>query len=208
MKLVILGAAGKIGQLVTQDVINDDKLELTLFAHEANKRLADYGQHDNVTLADGDFLDKDALVKALDGKDMAVLAYMPKRDPEAKTIVAALEEAGVKRLVVTGAFGIFDELEEPMRSKQEKLAHGYDGPLYTQLKADAKLFDESSVADTYLRMPWLNDEDTEELEVVPKGKMMHGAGVSRKAVAKLIAKIVANPDLYSNENIGLQGVKD
>ncbi|WP_308557959.1 NAD(P)H-binding protein [uncultured Lactobacillus sp.] len=207
MKLLILGAAGKIGQLVTEDVINDQNVELTLFAHDAQKRLAKFASHKNVKFVDGDFLDQDAMDKAMQGQNMVVLAYMPKKDPEAKVIVDAMEKAGVKRCVITGAFGIFNELEEPMRTKQEKLAHGYDGPLYTQLKKDAKLFDDSQVDDTYLRMPWLNDEDTEELEVVPKGKMMHGAGVSRKAVAKLISKIVKDPSLYSNDNIGLQGLK-
>lgn len=207
MKLLILGAAGKIGKLVTENVINQPNLEVTLFAHDADTRLADAGMHSNVTLVSGDFLNEDDLLKATKGQDMVVLAYIPKKDPEAKNIVDAMEKNNVKRIIITGAFGIFDELEEPMRSKQEKLAHGYDGPLYTQLKKDAKLFDASSVKDTYLRMPWLNDEDTEELEIVPKGKMMHGAGVSRKAVAKLIAKMVEEPQLYANENIGLQGIE-
>lgn len=189
-------------------MINDPDVTLTLFAHNVQERLREYGKHDNVQLVDGDFLDKDVRDKAMNGQDMVVLAYMPKKDPEAQTIVDAMEKASVKRCVITGAFGIFDELEEPMRSKQKKLAHGYDGPLYKQLKKDAKLFDESSVDDTYLRMPWLNDDDTEKLEVVPKGTMMHGAGVSRKAVAKLIAEIVADPSKFANANIGLQGMQD
>ncbi|MGN1283695.1 MAG: NAD(P)H-binding protein [Candidatus Limosilactobacillus intestinavium] len=207
MKLLILGAAGKIGRLVTKDVINNPEIELTLFAHDAQNRLFEDGKRDNVQLFDGDFLDLNALKEAMHGQDMVVLAYMPKKDPEAQTIVEAMEATGIKYCVITGAFGIFDELEEPMRSKQAQLAHGYDGPLYQQLKKDAALFDNSSVADTYLRMPWLNDDNTEELEIVPKGAMMHGAGVSRKAVAKLIATMIQDPTKYANQNIGLQGVK-
>ena len=38
--------------------------------------------------------------------------------------------------------------------------------------------------------------------------MMRGAGVSRKAVAKLIAEIVADPSKFANANIGLQGMQD
>lgn len=64
-------------------MIYDPDVTLTLFAHNAQERLREYGKHDNVQLVDGGFLDKDVRDKAMNGQDMVVLAYMPKKDPEA-----------------------------------------------------------------------------------------------------------------------------
>ncbi len=54
MKVLILGAAGQIGQMVTGDLLAQTDDNLVLFGHNVSQRLAELDSA-RVTFVDGDF---------------------------------------------------------------------------------------------------------------------------------------------------------
>lgn len=78
-----------------------------------------------------------------------------------------------------------------------------DGQLY-QYKKAAAIIDNSDLDYTFLRMTWLYNQDSNySYEIVPQGQPMKGTQITRQAVAKLISNIIAKPDLYKSERIGV-----
>lgn len=98
MKVLILGAAGQIGQMVTGDLLAQTDDNLVLFGHNVSQRLAELDSA-RVTFVDGDFLEFDKVRQAAEGVDAVYLSFVAK--PAIITgVIDALDKAGVKRFIV------------------------------------------------------------------------------------------------------------
>lgn len=65
-----------------------------------------------------------------------------------------------------------------------------------------KYIEASDLDYTALRLAWLNDRDDTNYTVTQKGQEYVGVSVSRKSVADVVEKIIADPANYSKESIG------
>ena len=108
MKILILGAAGQIGRLLTKDLLEQTDYELVLYARNALRRLKN-AESDRVTIMDGDFTNYDTLTKAMKGIDAIYLNDMNSREG-IQTIVKAMKDTGNKRIIVASILGIYDEV--------------------------------------------------------------------------------------------------
>lgn len=108
MKVVVIGAAGRTGKAVVERAVNAGH-EVTAFAREA-------GELDmpGVRVVEGDATDESAIDAALRGQD-AVIDTIGGTTPYkqttletsvAKTVIAAMERNGVRRLVATSMLGV------------------------------------------------------------------------------------------------------
>jgi uncharacterized protein YbjT (DUF2867 family) len=197
VKILILGAAGQISRMLTDRLLNETDAEIVLYARNASSRLNVASER--VEIIDGDFNDKAKLVEAMSGVDIVYLNDMS--DAQAtKSVVSAMEEAGVKRLIGATVLGIYDEVAGAFGRWNEAMVGSY-APLF---KSAAKIVEDSDLDYTLLRLTWLyNQESNEEYALTVKGEPFIGAQVSRQAVARLIMDLITGDMNYIRESLGV-----
>ncbi len=197
-QVLILGAGGQIARWVIQALANDEAIQQTLFLRHARKL---HGKAPaNARVMEGDVLDKAVLADAMAGQDL-VYANLTgdDLDRQAKAVVAAMQTAGVKRLVFVTSLGIYDELPGKFQKWNKKMI----GEELKPFRRAADAIEASGLDYTILRPAWLTDEDEVDYETTVKGETFKGTEVSRRSVADLIAKIVAKPSLHLKANLGI-----
>jgi len=109
MKLLIFGATGSVGRHVVNQALEQGH-QVTAFTRHATK--VDINR-DNLEVAQGDVLDAAAVEKAVPGHDVVLCALGAGRKggvraAGTRNIVAAMEKAGVQRLICQSTLGIGD----------------------------------------------------------------------------------------------------
>lgn len=198
-KILVLGAHGKIAQLATTMLEKDPANQLTLFLRNA-QRLADQAS-DQVTVVEGDAGQMADLKQAMAGIDIvyANLAGSNIED-EARNVVAAMDATGVKRLIWISTLGIYDEVP----GKYGEWNHQQlDGGYLETYAAAAKVIESSDVDYTVIRPAWLTNHDEIDYETTQKGEAFKGTEVSRKSIADLVTKLVADPTWSVHASLGV-----
>lgn len=197
-QVLILGASGQIARWVIRELANDAAIRQTLFLRHPRKL---HGKAPaNARVVEGDVLDKAALADAMVGQDL-VYANLTGDDidEQAKAVIAAMQAAGVSRLVFVTSLGIYDELP----GKFQKWNKTMIGKELKPFRRAADAIEASGLDYTILRPAWLTDENKVDYETTAKGETFKGTEVSRRSVAELIAKIIATPSLHSRANLGV-----
>ncbi|MFD1428793.1 NAD(P)H-binding protein [Lacticaseibacillus mingshuiensis] len=204
MKLLILGASGQIARIIETRILNEDAfqdVELTLFLRNSD-RLASLKNEPRVSIIDGDLADLGAVTAAVQNQDLVLLATVD-TDPEnevTRNVIKAMQTQGVARLLAASSIGI--DNEEPNRRfhawNQEELADALP-----PMRQAGKLLTESGLAVTILRFAWMNNGNEIRYTITNSGALMAGGSGSRKSMADAILKIVADPNLYVGETIGI-----
>lgn len=118
MKVTIFGASGKTGTLVAQQAAAAGHT-VTAFVHHRD----DFKQAESsasIHIAEGDALDLLAVSQALTGQDAVIdciggatpYKHTDLESSAARTILAAMQHGGVKRLIVISMMGIGDSREQ------------------------------------------------------------------------------------------------
>lgn len=98
MKVTVLGASGRAGSQITQELADRGHQVLAVARNpDAIARLAD------VTPVAGDASDPAALARLIHGSDAVVSALH--FDVLAETLLSAIKQAGIERLLITGGAG-------------------------------------------------------------------------------------------------------
>ncbi len=109
MKLFLIGATGAIGACIRQEALSRGH-QVTGMTRDASK----LGREENLTVFEGDVMDTAGLAQAMRGHDAVIVSHgNPPDDPKigpktilaADSIIDALREAGVKRVVWVGGAG-------------------------------------------------------------------------------------------------------
>lgn len=196
--ILILGASGQIAQWVVKALANEPDSALTLLLRDPKKLT---GQEPaNAMVVIGDVMDKKLLKSAMAGQDI-VYANLTGEDldKQAEAVIAAMQAAGVKRLVFVLALGIYDEVP----GKFGAWNNATIGKELKPFRRAADAIEASGLDYTIVRPAWLMDEDEVDYETTAKGQAFRGTVVSRKSVADLVAKVIANPALHVGESLGV-----
>jgi len=133
MKIAIVAATGKIGRNIVQQALRNGH-EVTAIVRK-DKDLPPELKGAKISVA---ALEKNSLVQSLRGHDAVISAYGPTPETTAalsdtaRTLIAAVREAGLRRLVVVGGAGslevapglqLVDTPEFPAAYKAVALAH-------------------------------------------------------------------------------------
>lgn len=197
-KIVLLGATSNISKYLIPMLLEKSDNEITLFARRANQRLTEYNENSQITLVDGDWNNISDLQRSIKGQDIVYMATGHFVEAN-QNIVKVMKEEHVKRLIVAGGLGIYDEVAGKFGKWNARMMGDY-----TNIKKAAAVIDNSGLDYTFLRMSWLyNQDDNYNYDIVPQGQPMKGTQVTRQAVAKLISNIIASPDLYKSQSIGV-----
>jgi len=197
-KVILLGATSNISKYLIPRLLEQQDVALTLFARQATRRLGEYGDQERVTLIDGNWNNSDDLLKAIAGQDIVYLATGHFTTAN-KNVVQTMKQNGVKRLIVAGGLGIYDEVAGRFGSWNAQMMGDY-----TEIKRAAAVIDNSGLDYTFLRMAWLyNNDQRTDYKVIPQGTPFKDTQVTRQGVAQLVAETIQNPQLYQRTSIGV-----
>lgn len=202
-QVLILGATGKIAGHAIAALLAKTTDQLLLFTrHPQNLSIADESRE---TVIKGDTLKTDELNAAVAQADVV---YANLRNPaiaqQARNIVAAMDQAGIKQLVWISSIGIYDEVPGKFGDWNNEMLGGGQEDSY--LGTYRKAADEISASDldyTIIRPAWLTDKDEVDYETTKRGEKFKGTEVSRKSIGKLVAEVIANPAKYARQDLGV-----
>ncbi|WP_406624491.1 SDR family oxidoreductase [Acidovorax sp. SDU_ACID1] len=196
--VLILGASGQIAQWVVKALADAPDVRQTLLLRDPKKLTGHEPANAQVVI--GNVLDKKLLKAAVTGQDIVYANLIGEDlDKQAQAVIAAMQAAGVKRLVFVLSLGIYDEIPGKFGEWNQAII-GEDLKPYRRA-ADA--VEASGLDYTIVRPAWLMDEDEVDYETTAKGEPFKGTVVSRKSVGDLIAKVIANPALHVGANLGV-----
>lgn len=198
-KILILGAAGQISQMLTDNLLTNSDYQLVLYGRNLSSRLTLINPK-RETIIDGDFNDHDKLITALRGVDLVYLNAMSSaRDVE--QIITALDETHVKRFIGATIVGVNNEFNTKLGNwTKQNLSADY----INEETKSAKLIENSDLNYTLLRLTWLyNDEHNHQYHFIPRGQVVNEAQVTRQAVADAIVEVINHLDKYENESLAI-----
>ncbi len=106
MKLAIIGATGFVGSGILSESLNRGH-EVTAIVQNPEK----LPTHPQLTSSKADVLDSEALASLVEGHDVVISAFNPGKDESGtgpRSIIDAVQRAGVKRLLVVGGAGTLE----------------------------------------------------------------------------------------------------
>ena len=196
-RVLILGANGAVAKAAINSFLENTNYTLRLFLRDAN-RLPDYAS-DRIRVREGDATNYEDVEKAMDDVDFVVASLSGELDKEATVIAKAMTNKNVKRLVFVTALGIYDEVPgnfgEWVKDQVSDKLKVY--------RTAADIIESSGFDYTILRPAWLSHKNEIDYETTAKNEPFKGTEVSRKSVAAVIVNIAKDPELYLNENIGI-----
>ncbi|SDK31255.1 NAD(P)H-binding protein [Lacicoccus qingdaonensis] len=200
MKVAILGAAGRISRMLTDNLRNETDHDIVLFARNASGRL-EAADADKETVIDGDFKDRDVLKRAISGADVVYLNEMADTNG-IENIIEVMEETEVSRLVAASVLDIYDDVAGEFGRWNDNIIGNL--PVMQVHKENAQSVEDSGLDYTLLRLTWLYDDaEKESYSTTDKGEPFVGAQVTRNAVARMVMDIIQDPSKFSRESPGV-----
>lgn len=201
MKVLILGAAGQIANLLRDYLLKETNNSLVLYARNAHQRLT-VKDETREKIVEGDFLDEAALKEALIDVDAVYLNDMGNTET-VKTIIKMMEVSQVKRFIGASILGIYNEVKGAFGEWNHEMIGS--SPRMQAQKESAMAVENSDLDYTLLRLTWLyNEEGNENYSLTQKGENFIGAQVTRQAVARLIVDILNDTsDQFIKKSIGV-----
>ena len=199
--VLILGANGQIARLVEERLLKEQPdVELTLFLRNSDRltRLAD---NDHVRIVEGDAENEKDVADAMHGQDIVYIAMVDHDHDNqiTKNVIEAMKHNNVNRVISSNILGIYNEVPgEFGRWNHDQVKSGLNAAIKS-----AELLEDSRLDYTIIRIPWLNDRDEIKYTVTHKNEEYVGVSGSRKSIADLIVKIIADPSYLSKDSVGL-----
>jgi uncharacterized protein YbjT (DUF2867 family) len=189
-QILILGAHGQLARHTTPFLLQRDNVRLTLFLRKA-KRLKN-PEPARVTLLEGDVTDRKALISAMRGQDVVYANLAGDLVKQAKCIVEAMHETGVRRLIFISSMGIYGEVPgEKYRS------------ILDPYRESAAVIEGSDLDYTVLRPGWFTSSDQATYRITRKGEPFIGHDVSLTGLSSLIVDLALSPTLYVQSSLGV-----
>lgn len=188
-RVLILGATGSIARIATRMFLNEPEVQLVLYVRNARKLGS---VPPGVAVIEGDVLDKAKLKAAIQGQDVVYANLAGDLGRMARTIVDAMTEVGVRRLIFISSMGIYDEVPGERYSS-----------ILDPYREAAEVIEASDLDYTILRPGWFTNEDEVAYVITQKGEPFKGHDVSRKSVASLVVKLALTPGLEVRHSLGV-----
>jgi uncharacterized protein YbjT (DUF2867 family) len=179
--------------VATDLFLTHPEIRLTLFARQGRRRLK-FDGNPRVEVVEGDVLDAQALDAVMPGHDVVYANLAGPLEQQARGIVKAMLNAGVRRLIFISSMGIYDEVPGERH-----------GSILDPYRKAAAVIEASSLDYTLLRPAWLNNRDEIAYGTTQKGEPFQAAGesVSRKSVADLVVRLAVTPEMDIRHSLGV-----
>lgn len=190
LEVLVLGANGQLARNTTRLLLRDTTAHLTLYLRRAN-RLSNPDPA-RVRIVEGDVLDRATLEAAMVGQAVVYANLAGGMKQQAESIVAAMNKAGVRRLIFISSMGIYNEVPG---QKYKSVLDPY--------RDSAAVIESSDLDYTILRPGWFTHEDEVNYQVTQKGEPFKGHDVSLNSLSDLIVKLVTTQGLHVRRSLGV-----
>ncbi|MDU5333171.1 NAD(P)H-binding protein [Enterococcus sp.] len=199
MKVMILGAAGQIGKLVTSDLLNQTNYDLVLYGRNVSKRLS-FSNNSRVTLVDGTFEEVEKIRDNLKDVDAVYLSYVG-GDKLVEPLVKLFEQIGIKKFIAASVPDIYQEIE----GKFQQWYRANTGIMWnSEYRRAADAIENSSLDYIILRITWLyNEKGNTDVQLTKKGEPFKEAQVTREAVSQVVTDLLTGKLDYHRESLGI-----
>ena len=203
VKILIIGANGSVAKVAINAFLENTKVDLRLYLRNA-KRLKSL-KSPRVELIEGDGLDTQKLKNAMKGVNVVYANLAGDLPNLARSIITAMKEAGVKRLIWVSSFGVYNESYPEIPEYELKRIRAYIPP---HIEA-VKLIEASGLDYSIIRAQWFSSKDEVDYELTKKGETFKNpsALISRKSIAHLIVKLSLEPHFGIKESFGINKPK-
>lgn len=184
--VLIIGANGGIARIVTDLLLKQDDIKLTLFLRKASNLSENVLKKTKVI--EGNVANKNDVLAAVKDQDIVYVNLAGDLETMNKNIVSAMKEEGVKKVIFISSIGIYDS---PLK------------PVLNSYRKGADVIEASGLDYTILRPEWFSNANDSSYETTPKGTPEKGGTISRKGLATLITDIINSPEKFSNANLGV-----
>jgi uncharacterized protein YbjT (DUF2867 family) len=189
-KVLILGANGQLARNTTRALLRDTDARLTLYLRQA-RRLPNPDPA-RVTIVEGDVLDRPALEAAMKGQEVVYANLAGEMKRQAEAIVAAMQAAGLSRLIFVSSMGIHGEVPgERYRS------------VLDPYRDSARVIEASDLDYTILRPGWFTRDAEVAYRLTQMGEPFQGHDVSLDSLSDLIVKLALTPGMESRHSLGV-----
>ncbi|MGN1280202.1 MAG: SDR family oxidoreductase [Limosilactobacillus sp.] len=195
-KVLIIGANSRIARFAEAMLLKKDDIELTLFLRHPDQLAV---KSPVVHIIQGDATKPDDVAKAVAGMDIVYASLAGDVIGAAKTIVKAMDDTGVKRLIWTSSLGIYNEIPGEFGRWNQQIMGDY----YHRYRLAADVVENSDLNYTIIRPAWLTNEDEVDYETTRRNDPFKGTEVSRKSVAAFVVKVIADPMIAVRDSIGV-----
>ena len=185
-KVIIIGASGSLASHVIEELQKENDVQLRLFVR--NKNRLHNSDLSNATIVEGDVMVFPKLKDAINGQDIVYVNLGGNLEAMAKSIVKAMQETGVKRIIAISSIGIY---KTPLQS------------VLVPYRKLADVIETSGLEYTILRPDWFTNSKVVDYTLTRKGEPEKGTAISKKSIASFIATIIKNPEQWKNENLGI-----
>lgn len=199
-KVVIFGAAGHTGKYITKKMQAVDDIELSVFVRNPAK--FEGMDMTGVNIMQGDALNAENVVKAMDGQEVLLCSLEGDVLTMAKNIVAALEKTSVKRIIWITGMGIHHEIKGLRGIMLNMLAKKM--PEYIEA---ADTIAASSAVTTLLRCPGIKDGNNEKYALTKEGEQPSRENIDRAGIAQCMYDLIRDESLGVNDSLGITNVK-
>lgn len=188
--ILILGANGQLARNTTPFFLQHPDVHLTLYLRQAN-RLKN-PEPGRVTMVDGDVLDAETLMAAMQNQDGIYANLAGAMEQQAKAIVIAMCTMGLKRLIFISSMGIYNEVSgEKYRS------------VLDPYRDSAAAIEASDLDYTILRPGWFTHDNEINYQITQKGEPFKGHDVSLNSLSDLIVKLALSPTMEVRHSLGV-----
>lgn len=194
-KVLILGANGRISIHVEEKLSLKEDVTQTLLVRDEFKGEKKY---DNAIIEKCDVLNTDKLAAIMEGQDIVVASLNGDLLSSAKSIVEAMKQANVKRILWVTGLGIHHEIPGEVGKMLDGLVAQF--PEFVQA-ADVIADDELDY--TLIRCPNLTDGSDTVYDITEIGEIPRKYDVTRQAVAEFIVDIIKEPKLAVRKSVGI-----
>ena len=201
MRILILGAAGQIARMLTNELRKKTDNTMVLYARNAHQRFITK-ENSREFIFEGDFNNKNRLIKAMEDVDLVYINDMGD-EKSTQTIVEAMHASKVRRVIAASVLGIYDEVPGAFGEWNKSMIGGTSRML-SQIKS-ARILEDSNLNYTLLRLTWLyNQAGNTNYMITEKGQPFIGAQVTREAVVQLVFDIIEEKsDKYLQASLGV-----
>jgi uncharacterized protein YbjT (DUF2867 family) len=190
IRLLILGANGQLARNTTRVLLRQTDARLTLYLRQA-RRLPNPDPA-RVTIVEGDVLDRPVLEAAMKGQDVVYANLAGDMKRQAETIVAAMQAAGLSRLIFVSSMEIYGEVPG---ERYRSVLDPYRDP--------ARVIEASDLDYTILRPGWFTQDAGIAYQLTQKGEPFQGHDVSLNSLSDLISRLALTPGMESRHSLGV-----